>query len=108
MTPFSRAPHFFKSIAFRRFRRAAVFLLLAWLAAGSVFAAPRAISFQGRLTDSSSNPLTGTYSIQFSIWDTGPGAGGTQLWSETQSINADNGIFSVLLGTVSALSPSVF
>ena len=32
-------------------------------------AVPQKINFQGRLTDSSGNSLTGTYSIQFSLWD---------------------------------------
>ncbi|MBN1385007.1 MAG: hypothetical protein JW983_09030 [Elusimicrobia bacterium] len=71
--------------------------------------APGRINFQGRLTDSSNNPLTGTYSIRFSIWDTGPGTGGTELWNETQgSVSVENGIFNVLLGDVTPLTAGLF
>ncbi len=71
-------------------------------------ASPRLLSFQGRLTDSNSNPLTGTFSVTFGIWDTGPGTGGNLIWSETQSVTTDNGLFSVMLGTETFLSATVF
>src|SRR3954465_4889177 len=56
--------------------RRALLLFAALLTALPAFAVPALLNFQGRLTDSSSNPLTGTYSITLSIWDTGPGKGG--------------------------------
>src|SRR6267142_3741419 len=71
-----------------------------------VLAAPGQMNFQGRLTDSSSNPLTGSYSLTFSIFDAS--SGGTQLWTETQTVPVDNGIFSVALGPSTPLTPAIF
>ena len=45
---------------------------------------PPQINFQGRLTDSSGNPLTGSnFDIKFLIY--AAASGGTALWSETQT-----------------------
>lgn len=59
---------------------------------------PKLINYQGHLTDKGGNPLTGTASITFTIYDTASGT--NALWSEIQEIVAvNNGIFNVLLGT---------
>ncbi len=64
---------------------------------------PRKIHFQGYLTDSSTNPQTGTFSIVFRIYDAD--TGGTPLWEETHgSVNVTNGYYDVTLGTTTALS----
>ncbi|HVA66442.1 MAG TPA: hypothetical protein VNK24_05905 [Elusimicrobiota bacterium] len=65
-----------------------------------------AINFQGRLTDASRNPITATESIQFSIWNAA--TSGSELWNETQSVTVSSGIYNVALGSVVALSSSVF
>jgi hypothetical protein len=59
---------------------------------------PRLINYQGKLTDASGNPITGTKSLVFKVWDV-LSAGTTPLWSETQSVTVTDGIFSVLLGS---------
>ncbi len=69
-------------------------------------AAPAYINYQGRLIDSNGNPLTGTYSVAFTIYDAA--SGGNTLWSETQSVTPDNGIFNVKLGASTPLTPDVF
>lgn len=46
---------------------------------------------QGRLTDASGNPLNGTYSIRFSLYEAA--AGGTALCSDTNSVSVENGLF---------------
>ncbi|MCI0406776.1 MAG: hypothetical protein L0209_12065, partial [candidate division Zixibacteria bacterium] len=73
-------------------------LLALWTMA--VFAAvPQLINFQGILRDGSGNPVAnGSYSVMFTIYDL-PGSGATALWSETQSVNTVNGLFTVLLGS---------
>ncbi|MDE1977133.1 MAG: hypothetical protein KGI84_07740 [Elusimicrobia bacterium] len=81
-------------------------LSCAMLAATAMAAFPSAINFQGRLTDASGNPITGTESIQFSIWNAA--TGGSQLWNETQSVTVSSGIYNVALGSVVALSTAVF
>ncbi|MDD2806052.1 MAG: hypothetical protein PHV33_10895, partial [Elusimicrobiales bacterium] len=73
-------------------------------------AAPSYINYQGRLVDATGNPLSGTYSIVFSVYnDPTAGTPGTALWTETQpTVTVDNGIFSAKLGSVTSLPPSVF
>lgn len=70
------------------------------------YAVPNLISYQGVLNDSSGNPLSTTVSMTFSIY--GVASGGTALWSETQSVQVSNGVFNVKLGSIQALTSSVF
>ncbi len=67
---------------------------------------PNLIDYQGRLTDASENPLDGSYSIVFSIYDVD--TGGTALWSETQTIDVNEGLFQVILGSNTSLSEDLF
>ena len=67
---------------------------------------PMSMNFQGRLTDATGNPLTGSQTVVFSIWDAV--SAGNQLWSETQSVAVTSGIYNVGLGNVLALSTAVF
>jgi hypothetical protein len=71
-------------------------------------APPGVMSFQGRLTDpGSGTPVAdGSYAVSFRIFDAP--AGGTILWLENQSVPVSGGLFSVLLGSVSPLSASIF
>jgi hypothetical protein len=58
---------------------------------------PSLMRFQGRLTDSSGNPLNGLYSVIFRIYDSE--IGGNLKWNETQTgIVVSEGVFSALLG----------
>jgi hypothetical protein len=54
--------------------------------------APGAIPIQGRLTNTSGNPLSGTYSIMFRLYETD--LGGTAVCTDTRSVNVVNGLFS--------------
>jgi hypothetical protein len=65
--------------------------------AGTIVAVPGTISFQGLLTDSASQPISGLHDLQFSIYD--QDTGGTALWTETQSVSVTAGHFSVELGS---------
>jgi hypothetical protein len=68
---------------------------------------PQYLNFQGTLADASGNPITGTLSIQFSLY-TDPTAG-TLLWTETEpSVNISNGFFDVNLGQFTPLGDAVF
>jgi len=63
---------------------------------------PKLINYQGKLTDANSLPVNGTRSITFSIYESA--SGGSALWSETHtSATVTNGIFSILLGSVTDL-----
>jgi hypothetical protein len=66
-------------------------------------AVPHLINYQGRLTDSSGNPLNGSYNITFRIYDAE--TAGTLLWQEQHTgVVIQKGIFSILLGSVTALN----
>ncbi len=62
---------------------------------------PKLINFQAYLTDSAGTPLEGTHSVIFAIYDAE--SGGTNLWSETQSVTVTKGVANVLLGSIKPL-----
>jgi len=66
------------------------------------------ITYQGRLTDTGSDPVVnGNYALTFTLWD--DSAGGTQQWSEIHSsVAVTDGLFSVNLGKDGALEASIF
>ncbi len=79
---------------------ALVLVLCAVLAHAEV---PRTMSYQGVLRDDLGGiVLDATYSIEFNIYDVA--AGGTALWTETQSVEVLDGIFNITLGELVALS----
>ncbi len=70
--------------------------------------APQRISYQGRLTDVSGNPVPDNpgLSVTFKIYSVQ--AGGIALWTETQSVSVKAGLFSVPLGSYTPLPTTVF
>jgi hypothetical protein len=78
-------------------------LAISSLALGQV---PQLINYQGVLTDGYGNPVDGTRSIQFTIYNTP--TEGTPLWSESQTVTVQKGLFGVLLGSVTPIPYSVF
>ncbi|HCP45218.1 MAG TPA: hypothetical protein DIU15_04210, partial [Deltaproteobacteria bacterium] len=69
-------------------------------------AAPTRIAQQGRLLDSSGQPLTGTHALFFALYDTD--TGGAAQWSEYHSVPVDNGYYTVTLGTLATLDDDLF
>jgi hypothetical protein len=75
---------------------------------------PYKVNFQGRLTDTTgAAKLDGSYNVKFKLYDAP--TGGTLLWSEDWTRGAVdnrialiNGLFSVQLGSIAALSPTLF
>ena len=67
------------------------------------------ITYQGRLTDSSGSPLTGTYVMAFRLYNSA--TGGTSLWEEyrtgADSVAVTRGLFAVRLGSLTAIPQSV-
>lgn len=91
----------------KRFLLPALVLLLSMsLGIFSQAGVPQLISFQGFLKDNLGNPLDGTFSIQFSIYNAQ--TGGSLIWSEARSVNVDSGAFSIYLGEVTELTESAF
>ena len=60
------------------------------------------ISYQGRLADSTGDPLTGEYNLEFRIYDVP--TGGTPLWTEMwtggNAVDVSDGLFNVMLGSI--------
>jgi len=83
-----------------------LFVTMFMLTAGTTYGQDTLlISYQGRLTDDTGEPVNGTPSMTFTIYD----AGGVSKWTETHpSVSVNAGLFSVNLGSMTALPDSVF
>ena len=69
-------------------------------------AVPNVMSYQGKLNDRAGNPINGSKSIIFTIYDAA--TGGTALWSEMQNVVVTNGILNVELGSVATIPNTLF
>lgn len=86
--------------------RIALALLAGAAAAAAASPNPQEVSFQGKLLDSSNNPRNGPANFVFTLFD--DATAGSQLWTETQNgVTVTNGVFSVRLGAVAALTPGI-
>lgn len=66
---------------------------------------PKAIYYQGALTDLNGQPLPdGRYTITFAFYDAP--TGGTKLWEEKQTVNVQGGEFIASIGSVRPLDIS--
>ncbi|HEV2351986.1 MAG TPA: hypothetical protein VG028_19310, partial [Terriglobia bacterium] len=71
------------------------------VAAGPQAVVPRLMKFSGVVHDAVGKPLTGTVDVTFSLYNTE--SGGSPLWFETQSVQADElGRYTALLGAMHA------
>ncbi len=68
---------------------------------------PQLINYQGILIDPATNQpvLDNTYTITFSIYSVP--SGGSAIWSESHSVDIKNGLYSVILGSIAALTPTI-
>ena len=65
------------------------------------------MNFQGRLTNAQGQAINGAVQVTFNMYDSQ--AGGIPVWSETQTLTAQDGLFQVLLGSgVTPLDNTVF
>jgi len=81
-----------------------LFLIFA-LAAGGRAAVPELINFQGKLTDSGGRTVASSVQIVFSFYTAA--AGGSPVWTETQTVTPDSfGIYSVMLGAATPFNIS--
>ncbi len=76
---------------------------------------PKKMNYQGILRDDAGNPIDGTHDLTFSIYTRGfipfpwPGRWKwSEVYSETQTIQVDNGLFNVVIGAVNDLDPGDF
>lgn len=88
--------------------RRVLFLAVCLFVASVTAGVPSLMNFQGYLTDpDTGEPLTGTYSMTFSIYSASSGSGAS-LWSETQNVEVLDGAFIVLLGSTNPLTTDLF
>jgi hypothetical protein len=89
--------------------RSHVVLLIVWgiFSASAWSQVPQLINYQGLLIDASTGqPVPdGTHNISFSIYDTP--TGGSAIWTESQSVQTKNGLYSVTLGSTTPLTPDI-
>ncbi len=64
------------------------------------------IDYQGFISGSQGQPISGTVSITFGIWDAAQA--GNELWSETQTLDVHLGYFTAHLGGISEFPNSLF
>ena len=93
------------------FRRYFICFVLSMLVSIStaVFAGdpPNKLNYQGILTNSTGQPVTGSVTVTFRLYNAL--TGGTAIWSEPQSVAlANDGRFSVVLGSTTPLYPGLF
>jgi hypothetical protein len=92
-----------------RNRLTALFIIcfLSALIVSATAAVPQLISYQGRLTNSVGAPLDTTVALVFQIYADSNGV--TSLWDETHpSVVIIDGLFQVLLGSVTPIGQDVF
>lgn len=88
-------------------KKSLIVFLIALLSIPSLSCAvPQLVNFQGMLTTNAGTPVTGPKSMIFSLYSTT--SGGAPLWSEAQTVNPANGIYSVALGAAVPIPASVF
>jgi hypothetical protein len=66
------------------------------------------VNYQGRLSDSDSMPLDGTYGMSFALYDAA--ADGSLIWGpeEHTAVEVSDGLFSVGLGSLTPISSTVW
>jgi hypothetical protein len=81
-------------------------LIAVMLTCTMAVAVPGLINYQGKLTDSRGEPLNGTYSMRFDLYNSS--SGGSSLWNETQNVNVNSGMYDVHLGASATLPATLF
>lgn len=82
---------------------------LAFLGPAAPATSATTIPYQGRLANASGQPITDMKPMTFRLWDVG--SGGTPLWTEAwsgpNSVRVSDGLFNVMLGSVTPIPASV-
>ena len=84
--------------------RIALLALLAAWCWGAEAQVPDKINYQGLLTTASGGPVAGPVQMVFTLYD----GGGTQKYTETQTVTLTNGVFNVTIGNLPAFSALPF
>ena len=85
-----------------------VVLFLMVIGLSKLFSAiPQQINYQGRLLDNG-NPKDGLVSMEFSFYDASTSGNKIGTYTETHNVNVSSGIFSVNIGSITAIPVSIF
>jgi len=85
---------------------AVVFLMILMTISGWA-SVPTIMNYQGKLTDTEGNPLTGPYNMTFYLFTAA--SGGSAIWSENHtSVAVTDGIYNVILGSINPLATGLF
>ncbi len=84
-----------------------VSLFMSMMACTVYAGVPMMLNYQGYLADTDGNPVSSTVKMTFKLYNTS--AGGSALWTETHnSVTVNQGIFNVVLGSLTNLTESLF
>lgn len=87
----------------RSIRWSILFIIVAsFLIAGCATQLTPQVSYQGRLTNDSGAPLSGDYHLTFGLYD--QSSGGTALYTETDTVAVQDGLFDTVVGPGSAVA----
>lgn len=81
-------------------------LVLSGAIAAAQAGAPTLIPVQGVLTDAGGTPLNTSVGMRFAFYDSS--LGGVEVWSETQTVSVQDGLFTTYLGHVQSLDLALF
>jgi len=96
----------FKKLFQKKFYYVVLFLMVIGLS--KLFSAiPQQINYQGRLLDNG-NPKDGLVSMEFSFYDASTSGNKIGTYTETHNVNVSSGIFSVNIGSITAIPVSIF
>jgi hypothetical protein len=76
--------------------------LYVYLSVGLAADIPKTINYQGMLTDTLGNPVTGFHNLAFRIWNH-PTSGSVRWYENHFGVSIENGLFNVVLGKDSAI-----
>jgi len=80
-------------------------LSMGFMLTSSFAQAPQLLNYQGKLNQAGV-PANGSFPMTFSIYSTATGV--ASLWIETQTVAVTNGLFNVLLGSVTVFPSNLF
>ncbi len=87
-------------------KRSFLVVLIIFTCAAIAFAVPNQIAFQGRLNTDIGTPIEGSFPVVFSLYDVP--TGGTPVWTESQTVEFNSGLFVVQLGSVTPIPDETF
>jgi hypothetical protein len=87
-------------------RKIGIISLFVFFLCSASLAVPTTIGYSGVLKGNHGKPIGGEFSMTFSIYPSPDGV--TTLWTETQTVTVEVGLYNVYLGSINPITPEVF